>query len=197
MTFRNILISLLTFAGLALLSQNAAVVAGTSNDGDNGQGQQIQLSDLAGTTAETGRGSIVECTDSTGSPVACSTTGAVAHSFTYVAVGPVIRDEEGNACGSFTQTLANVPPDKTPPIVSQFQVGAKTTDYDPETANGDCSFTSYTGAKCAGAIATGGTVIGTGTCHFTASEGGRRIDYILTTLPGVGAFSISGFDHRE
>ena len=139
MTFRNILISLLTFAGLALLSQNAAVVAGTSNDGDNGQGQQIQLSDLAGTTAETGRGSIVECTDSTGSPVACSTTGAVAHSFTYLAVGPVIRDEEGNACGSFTQTLANVPPDKTPPIVSQFQVGAKTTDYDPETANGDCT----------------------------------------------------------
>jgi hypothetical protein len=36
-----------------------------------------------------------------------------------------------------------------------------------------------------------------GTCHFTALEGGHRIDYILTTLPGVGAFSISGFDHRE
>jgi hypothetical protein len=51
--------------------------------------------------------------------------------------------------------------------------------------------------RCSGATATGGTVIGTGTCHFTASEDGRRIDYILTTLPGVGTFSISGFDHRE
>ena len=56
MRFRNAMVSLLIFAGLALLSQNAAVAAATTNDGDNGQGQQIQLSDLAGTTAETGRG---------------------------------------------------------------------------------------------------------------------------------------------
>lgn len=162
-----------------------------------GKAHQIQLSDLEGTTAETAQGSIVECTDSTGSPVACDTTGAIAHSFSYLSVGPVIRDDAGNACGSFTQTLANIPPDTTPPTFTQFQVGSKTKDYDPDTATGDCSFTSYIGASCSGATATGGTAIGAGTCHSTASQGGRRIDFILTTLSGVGAFSISGVDHRE
>jgi hypothetical protein len=93
--------------------------------------------------------------------------------------------------------LADVPPDAKPPLISQFQVGAKNTSYDPNTGTGDCSFTSFNGATCTGATATGGTVIGTGSCHFTASEGGDRLDFILTTLAGVGAFSISGFDHRE
>jgi hypothetical protein len=179
------------------MSQAATATAGGKNH-DDGNGEEITLSDLAGTTAETGRGSIVLCFDpSTKAGVACGTAGALVVPYTYVAVGPVIRDADGNACGSFIETLSNIPPDATPPLVNQFQVGAKTTSYDPATATGDCSFTSFTGAKCAGAVATGGTISGTGTCHFTASEGGRRIDYILTTLPGVGAFSISGFDHRE
>ena len=190
MRLRYTLMSLIMIALLAVLMSRTAKAGGKAH--------QIQLSDLEGTTAETGQGSIVECTDPiTGSPVACGTTGAVAYSFTYLAVGPVIRDADGDACASFTQTLADAPPNTTPPMVTQFQVGAKTTEYDPDTGTGNCSFTSFSGAKCTGAIATGGTAIGTGTCHFTASQGGDRIDYILTTLPGVGAFSISGFDHRE
>lgn len=167
--------------------------------GENyGRESQIQLSDLAGITAETGQGSITLCVDSsTGSQLPCGTAGAITIPYTYLAVGPVIHDAYGNACGSFTATYSDVPPDANPPLIVQFQVGAKTTSYNPDTATSDGSFTSYNGAKCAGAAISGGTAIGTGTFHSTASDGGDRSDYILTSLSGIGTFSISGVDHRE
>ena len=189
-------ISVTIIVALAVLIGRTPATAGKGNN--KGQGHQIQLRDLAGTTAEAAQGSAVFCHDpSTGAGVACSTPGAVAVPFTFLSVGPVIRDAKGNACGSFTETLSDVPPDANPPLVIQFQVGGQTTSYDPQTATGDGPFTSFSGAKCVGAVATGGTAVGTGTAQFTASQGGDRIVFILTTLPGVGAFSISGFDHRE
>ena len=189
------LLSIAMIVALGVAPSQQAV--GASGGDGGGKNHQIRLSDLAGTSAETGQGSIVLCFDSTGAQVACGTSGSSTVPFTFLALGPVIRDFSGNACGSFTQTLADVPPNANPPMVSPFQVGAKTTSYDPRTGTGDCSFTSFTGATCVGAAATGGTVIGTGTCHYTASEGGDRIDSVLTTLSGIGAFSISLVDHRE
>lgn len=188
----------LAIAVLGILTSQAVEAAGGSNSANMGRGHQIQLSDLAGTFAETAQGSIVLCHDpSTGSEVACSTPGAVAVPFTYVSVGPAISDADGNTCGSFIATYSNVPPDANPPLIVPFQVGAKTTSYDPATATSDGEFTSYTGAKCVGATVSGGTAIGTGTSHGTASEGGDRSDFILTTLSGVGTFSISGTNRRE
>ncbi len=188
----------LTLVGILAVLVSNTTVATAGHGNNNGNGHQIQVRDLAGTFAETGQGSIVLCHDpSTGAGVACSTPGAVAVPFTYVAVGPVISDDDGDSCGSFTATYSNVPPDAHPPLVIKFQVGARLTSYDPDTATGDGEFTSYTGAKCVGATISGGTATGTGTDHGTASEDGDRMDFILTTLPGVGTFSITGTNHRE
>ena len=195
MRVHYVVLSIALIVAIAVATTQPAVGAFGGNG--SGKSHQIPMKDLAGTFAEAAQGSIVFCFDSGGAQVACGTAGSSAVPFTYLSLGPVIRDSNGNACGSFTQTLADVPPSANPPVVSQFQVGSKSTSYDPSTGTGDCSFSSYTGATCAGAIATGGTVIGGGTCHFAATEGGDRFDFILTTLLGVGTFSISGFDHRD
>jgi hypothetical protein len=183
---------------LGVLVGQTAVFAEGGSDNNNGNGHQIPLKNLAGTFAEAAQGSAVLCHDpDTGSPVGCDAPGAVAVPFAYVSVGPVIEDAEGDACGSFTATYSNLPPNANPPLVIKFQVSAKITSYDPTTGTGDGSFTSYTGATCIGASVSGGTVIGTGTDHSTASKDGDRLDFILTTISGGGAFSISGFNIRE
>jgi hypothetical protein len=181
----------LLIAGSALIA-----VAVMSQPAVAGGGKGIELSDLAGVTAEAAQGSLTLCFEGA-AEVACGTAGAVTVPYTYLSVGPVIRDANGNGCGAFTATYSDVPPDANPPLIVLFQVEAKFTSYNPNTATGDGTFTSYNGAKCVGPSISGGTSIGTGSFHSTASEGGNRIDSILTSLSGVGTFSISTTDHRE
>ncbi len=65
------------------------------------------------------------------------------------------------------------------------------------------SLTTYSGGRCNGATfdSGGATEIATATAHFAASNGGKRIDLIITSLVGFvtdttgnvfGDFSLSG-----
>ena len=48
---------------------------------------------------------------------------------------------------------------------------------------------------------TGATVLNTLTIHLVASDGGRRIDIVVTTqtdpVGDIGAFNVSGFDIKQ
>jgi hypothetical protein len=195
MRFADTLISVgLVVVCASVMGQSRLANASTSN---SRKADQITLADLAGTFAETTNGSIVLCFDpETGSQVACSGAGAIAVPFSVVSIGFVTQ--EGNArCGSFTQTYSNSPPSINSPTVTTCQIASQTTNYDPSSGTGDCSFTTYTGAACAGATISGGTAIRTGSCHFVASQNGNRIDFVITNLSGAGGFSFSGTDSRQ
>jgi hypothetical protein len=118
--------------------------------------------------------------------------------FTTVDVGADTLDGKGNACATLTETETNLPVDISPPAVLFLHIVAKDTEYDPALGIGDGTFTSYFGGKCNGASFdnTGATIASTGTYHYAASERGKRLDFVLTSLTNpaeaVGDFSISG-----
>jgi hypothetical protein len=61
----------------------------------------------------------------------------------------------------------------------------KLTGYDPATGIGDQSLTEYFGGSCNGAtfVPTGNPfLVTTGALHFAVSEGGARIDNVVTSL---------------
>jgi hypothetical protein len=115
----------------------------------------------------------------------------------FLQVGAATRDAQGNACATFTQTYADLPVDISPPFSSVVHNVSKVTSYDPTTATGDTSVTTYAGGQCHGASfdSTGATVQSTSTNHIAASDRGERIDGIVTSLTNavgsIGAFSIS------
>ncbi|HEV8715900.1 MAG TPA: hypothetical protein VGX03_24115, partial [Candidatus Binatia bacterium] len=105
-------------------------------------------------------------------------------------VGAVTGDDKGNLCGTLTETVSDLPVDISPPAVVVFHNISKVTSYDSTTGTGDASFTNYIGGHCHGARfdSTGATVASTGTSHFAASNRGKRIDYVVTSLTDpVGA----------
>jgi len=153
-----------------------------------------------GTFAVRGTGSVAICLDSTFKEQACTTKGVV-DNFTVLQVGTLAADQGGNICQTVVETDSSLPLDTTPPLVTRNNnsVG-KVTSYEPKTGTGDVSFTGYSGGTCRGAIfdATGATQTGTGTTHFVASENGKRIDTVITSLTNstnsVGDFSLSTVD---
>src|SRR5207249_2122361 len=98
--------------------------------------------------------------------------------------GATTGDAKGNACGTATETISNLPVDVNPTGVVVLHSVSKLISYDPATGTGDVSFTDYIGGQCHGAIfdSTGATLNDTGTEHFTASNHGRRIDFVITSL---------------
>ena len=167
---------------------------GKSWAGDSG-GDGIPASALAGSFVNTAEGSLALCFSPSGVQVPCGTPDAAAIPFTLIALGELTNDGNGNACESTTQMFSDLPVDASPPGVAQIHIVSTSTSYDPETGIGDGSFITYPGGKCVGANfdKTGATAGGTGTFHLIASKRGKRTDYILTRLPGVGEFSIAGY----
>jgi hypothetical protein len=110
--------------------------------------------------------------------------------------GASIRDGAGNACGTHMAVVNTVPPTAAPPIVVPVTHVLKVIHYDPNTGTGDMSLNEYSGGTCHGAIfnGTGATQVVTGTLHFATSNGGKRIDSIVTALSltggGPGGYSI-------
>jgi hypothetical protein len=185
---------LVLLIGLVFVMGQSRTEAGTSTGANV---HQIALAQLNGTFAEMSKGSMVLCFDrNSGLQVSCSTTGALTVPFSVVSVGSVTQ-EANSRCGSFTQTYSRVPVSANPPSVTTCQIATQTTNYDPSTGTGDCSFTTYIGATCAGAAISGRTAIRTGTCHFVASQGGAHLEFVITSLSGAGDFSFSGTDSRE
>ena len=190
-------------AGLVLLANRRAPA-------DEG----ISLKDLAGVYSFTTAGSYSVCLDLSKTPPAvedCSTKGAFALPQTYLAVGALTRDDNGNSCGTWTQVSSSLPVDNTPPLVGTEQraVG-KISTYDPATGTGDISFTNYSGGNCNGSTFdnTGATQTATDAAHFAVSNGGKRIDLVFTStivflVPGtpgtdiIGDFSFSSIALKQ
>jgi hypothetical protein len=65
--------------------------------------------------------------------------------------------------------------------------------FDPTTGSGTASFSDYVGGSCNGAVFDGtGTLAGTGTHSFFASDSGNRIERITTSF-SVVAGTVKGF----
>ena len=127
----------------------------------------------SGNFALTVNGSESSCT----SPTSCI-------QLNIIEAGATVRDSAGNGCGTHTAVVAFSPPVQGPPITAQVTHVFKVTNYDPTTGIGDQLLTEYNGGKCNGAIFIQGTAAQqvTGTLHFVVSEGGNRIDNVVTAL---------------
>ncbi len=124
-------------------------------------------------------------------------------------VGSLTRDDQGNACSTFIGVDADLPVDKTPPLVSPVHPAtAKTLNYDPATGTGDISVSEYMGGKCIGSSfdSTNAKHTATFVFHIAASNGGKRIDMIVTSATAfvtgttgnfIGDFSLSCANLRQ
>jgi hypothetical protein len=172
-------------------------------DGDNG----IPLKALAGNGADTLHGSYALCLDPTSNfaEISCASTKAQVFPQTTEQVGNDTTDKKGNRCETYTETDTDLPPDLSPPMVAVLFLPSKVTSYDPATGAGDATFTSYLSGKCVGATFMGSTSVtnvnSTGTFHFVASNGGKRVDLIATSVTdpvgGVGDFYFVGTGLRQ
>lgn len=130
-----------------------------------------------------------------------SCSGGSCVTLNIIEAGSMTRDGQGNACGSHVAVVNTVPPSGSPPIVvPSVTTVMKVTYYNPATGTGDESLAEYSGGSCNGAIFNnvGATPLVTGTLHFTVSDGGNRIDSVVTLLniAGTGGYSIS-FTERQ
>jgi hypothetical protein len=76
-------------------------------------------------------------------------------------------------------------------------------DCGPATGTGDVAVTGYSGGKCKGSKfdSTGATVAYSATVHFVVTNGGNRVDSLVTSLSdpanGFGGFSLSEITLRS
>jgi hypothetical protein len=194
---RFALTTVIAVAGLVFLADQRA----TAKEG-------ISLEDLAGHYSSTCQGTFSICLNSMG-PVDCVTGSPTkVVPLTDLDVGALTRDDQGNGCSTFLGVDADLPVDKTPPLVSKVHPAvSKTLNYDPETETGDISVTEYRGGQCMGSTFDG-TEAATGafTFHFAVSNGGKRIDMVTTSAVAfvkdstgnfIGDFSLSCVNLRQ
>jgi hypothetical protein len=128
----------------------------------------------------------------------CSATDAVTPAFNVAIVGQITNDKDGNSCATVTVTESFFAGEPNPTVAVLHSVGTVTV-YDPATGAGDGSSTAYVGGKCTGSTfdKTGATLDNTSTSHFVLSDGGKRSDFVTTSLSnpagGIGSFALSGF----
>ncbi len=125
-----------------------------------------------------------------------SCTGASCVTLSVIEAGAEVRDRAGHACGTHSAIVNTVPPGASPPTVVPSVTAVLTvTHYDPTTGTGDESLNEYSGGACNGAAfdSTGATQLVSGALHFVISNGGNRIDSVVTALhlSGLGGFSLS------
>ncbi len=184
--------------GLVLLSNQRAAADGG-----------IPLEDLAGNYATTCQGPLALCLDSTThAPTNCGTGSPVVLAFSALQIRALTRDAKGTACATYIETDASLPVGKNPPHVGPVLAETITiSSYDPATGMGDFNDTEYSGGKCNGSSfdSNGAPAIVTSTEHFVASDGGKRIDTIFTSLVlpvmgsgnAIGGFSLSCTSIRQ
>lgn len=129
-----------------------------------------------------------------GTEASCSGTSCV--TLGIIEAGAEVRDRMGNACGAHAAVVNTVPPAASPPtVVPSVTAVLKVIHYDPASGTGDASLNEYSGGTCNGAnfINTGVTQVTSGALHFVISNGGNRIDSVVTALniAGLGGFSLS------
>jgi hypothetical protein len=114
-----------------------------------------------------------------------------------IEAGATVRDSSGNGCGTHV-AVVNTSPPQGPPQVATITHVFKLNSYDPATGIGDQLLTEYIGGSCKDAIFipnNNAFQVTTGVLHFVVSEGGNRIDNVVTVLnvlnaPAVG-FSLT------
>jgi hypothetical protein len=169
--------------------------------GGDGGSDRIPLP--TGQFSLTDQGSVALCLDPTNNftPESCSISGALVVPSTVLDNGAGTYDSAGNSCFTFTETVSNLPVDASPPLVVVIHVTTKVVSYDAATGTGDGSITRYSGGTCNGAgfDDTGATKDGTVTYHFVVTDGGNRIDFLITgsSDPATGDFSASGTELRQ
>ena len=180
-------------AGFALVMAHDLNGVHAGDDGGHG----IPLSKLAGGFSITDQGTATLCLNPKAPGTeSCSTAGAVPVVLSAVSVGQFTEDKDGNACGSWIQT-ASITGDVHPPTPAPAHFILEIKNYDAATGSGDQSFTFYVGGTCTGSKFdnTGATVSTTGTSHIVASDHGKRVDSIVTTITDaagdIGAFNLA------
>jgi hypothetical protein len=153
----------------------------------------------AGSAAVHEEGSITFCFKPDFSALeSCSALDEVPSAFNVAIVGQQTLDKAGNLCGTFSVTESFFAGDPNQIVAVLHSVGTVTV-YDPATGAGDGSSTAYVGGKCTGATfdKTGATLDSTSTSHFVLSDGGKRSDFVATSLSNpagsIGGFALSGF----
>ena len=186
------------FAGSALLVASALAInqplAGERGDGSKAIEGSIPFP--AGQFSFTSQGSFAICLDpSTFAEEPCTTGGALVLPLAVLDNGASVFDKSGNSCTTYTQVNTDLPVDASPPsVTANIHLAGKPLDYDSSTGTGDNSITGYTGGSCNGATfdGSGATEIYSATAHFVVSEGGNRLDSIITALTNpansIGAF---------
>jgi hypothetical protein len=151
------------------------------------------------------QGSVAQCFDpTTHAPEVCSTSGAEVVAFSVLQLGHIYYSS-GIGCEEVTQVVSSLPPSASPPIVSSTVTGTlEITNYDPITGIGTSSFTRYSGGSCSGANfnSAGATEISFGTLSFVVTDGGKRIDDVVTQLEGyptnnVGSVSLFATEQKQ
>jgi hypothetical protein len=136
-----------------------------------------------------------------GTEAACSTGSCPV--LNIIEIGSSLRDKSGNACGTHTAVVNFLPPTGAAPTTATITHVMQVNHYDPSTGTGDMSLTEYFGGSCNGTVfnnSSGGTQVVTGTLHFVVSNGGNRIDSIVTLLNvagGAGGYSLKFKEMRQ
>jgi hypothetical protein len=152
-----------------------------------------------------GQGSLAVCLDpNTFNFESCSTSGALVIPQSAPINGVETFDHQGNSCAAVTEVDTNLPVDASAPVVTPNEhIVIKVLNYDSATGTGDRHFTAYIGGTCDGATFDGAdaTQISSGSEHFVVSDGGKRIDYLVTKVTTatdfLGGFSLSGTNLRQ
>jgi hypothetical protein len=163
----------------------------------------IPISALRGNYADLLKGSFAVCpTPVTFAEESCKTAGALVFPLSIVTAGHLTVGKNV-ACETGTEVVSDLPVDISPAQTTPIHVAPNLLDYDSKIGTGDFSFTAYTGGTCKGATfdSTGATVLSSGTVHFVASNNGKRVDGVVTSLTdpagGIGDFSLSTLDLRQ
>jgi hypothetical protein len=164
---------------------------------NSAQAESIPLK--AGSAAVHEEGSITFCFKPDFSALeSCSAADEVPSAFNVAIVGQITNDKAGNSCATFSVTESFFAGDPNQIVAVLHSVGTVTV-YDPATGVGDGSTTAYVGGKCTGSTfdKTGATLDSTATDHFVFSDGGKRSDFVVTSLSNpagsIGGFALSGF----
>jgi hypothetical protein len=186
----------------SLLITVATIVAGLGLILLANDARAAQSAPPPGSAEETIQGSVTVCFQpGTTTPESCSDSGVTTAVVSFLEVGQVTWDVNGNACASGVETISV--PGSAVAITQHANLVAKLVNYDAATHSGDGTGTGYSGGKCVGASfdSSGATVRSDAAFHFVISQNGKRLDSILTSLSvtdqQVGAFSLSGTAFRQ
>jgi hypothetical protein len=179
------------------MSPRAVAAKGSGGSGPKGS----RIPGLpTGEFSVTVQGSLAACLDpTTFAQEACSTSGALIYPLTVLETGSTALDSSGASCVTTTEVDSSSPPNASSPIITTDEhIVSTVTGYDSATGIGDAAFTSYTGGTCNGVNFddTGATETSSGTLHFAVSQGGSRVDAIISQLTVVPADSVGTWSYQ-